>query len=58
MAAFIVDTLIEPLPVTFHDLAGFLGQNGSNFLGYHLHKVFQSSGTMLVYLSIEAAPEK
>jgi hypothetical protein len=44
--AFIVNTLIEPLPVVFHDPAGHFGQNGSRFLGYRLPKSFQSLGTM------------
>jgi hypothetical protein len=47
VAAFIVDTLIEPLPVIFHDPAGHFGR-----------KTFQSLGTMLVYLGFEVAPEK
>jgi hypothetical protein len=58
MAAFIVDTLIEPLPVLFHDAMGHFEQNGSNFLGYRLLKTFQNLGTMLVYLGFEVAPEK
>jgi hypothetical protein len=58
VAAFIVDTLIEPLPIVFHDPAGHFGQNGSNLLGYRLLKSFQILGTMLVYLGFEVAPEK
>jgi hypothetical protein len=58
VAAFTVDSLIEPLPVLFHDPAGHFGRNGSNFLRYHLLKTFQSLGTMMVYLDIEVAPEK
>jgi hypothetical protein len=57
VATFIVDTLVEPLPVLFHDPAGHFGWNGSNFLGYLLLKTFQSLGTMLVYLGFEVAPE-
>jgi hypothetical protein len=40
VAAFIIDTLIEPLPVFFHDSAGHFGRNGSNFLGYHHLKTY------------------
>jgi hypothetical protein len=58
VAAFIVDTLLEPLPVLFHDPAGHFGWNGSNFFGYRLLKNFQSLGTTLVYLGFEVAPEK
>jgi hypothetical protein len=54
VAAFIVGTLIEPLPVLFHDPAGHFGRNGRNFLGYRLLKTFQS----LVYLGFEVAREK
>jgi hypothetical protein len=57
-AAFIVDKLLELLPIVFHDPAGHFERNGSNFLGYHLLKSFQSLGTMLVYLSFEVTPEK
>jgi hypothetical protein len=58
VAAFIVDTLIEPLPVLFHDPAAHFGRNGNNFLGYRLLNTFQNVGTMLVYLGFEVAPEK
>jgi hypothetical protein len=58
VAAFIVDTLIEPLAVLFHDPAGHFGRNGNNFLGYRLLKTVQSLGTMLVYLGFEVTPEK
>jgi hypothetical protein len=58
VAAFTVDTLIEPLPVLFHDPAGHFGRNVSNFLGYHLIKTFQSLGMMIIYLGFEVAPEK
>jgi hypothetical protein len=34
------------------------GRNGSNFLGYHLLKTFQSLGTVLVYLGFEVAPRE
>jgi hypothetical protein len=54
----IVDTLIEPLPVVFHDPAGHFGRNGSNFLGYRLLKSSQRLGMMLIYLGFEVAPEK
>jgi hypothetical protein len=54
----IVDTLIELLPVVFHDPTVHFGRNGSNFLSYRLLKSFQSLGTMLVYLGFEVAPEK
>jgi hypothetical protein len=40
VAAFIADTLIEPLPVLFHDPAGHFGWNGSNFLCYRPLKTF------------------
>jgi hypothetical protein len=40
VAAFIVDTLIEPLLIVFHDPAGHFGRNGSNSLGYRLLKSF------------------
>jgi hypothetical protein len=40
MAAFFVDTLIEPLPVLFHDPVDNFERNGSNFLGYHPLKTF------------------
>jgi hypothetical protein len=58
VAAFIVDTLIEPLPVFFHHPSGHFGFNGSNFLDYRLFMTFQSLGTMLVYLGFEVAPER
>jgi hypothetical protein len=58
VAAFIVGTLIEPLPVLFHGPAGHFGRNGSNFLDYRLLKTFQSFGPMLVYLGFEVVPEK
>jgi hypothetical protein len=58
VAAFIVNTLIEPLPVVFHDPVEHFGQNGSNFLGYRLPKSFQGLGMILVYLGFEVAPEK
>jgi hypothetical protein len=32
VAALIVDTLSEPLPVLFHDPLAHFGRNGSNFL--------------------------
>jgi hypothetical protein len=58
VAAFVVDSLIEPLPVLFHDPTGHFGRNGSDFQGYRLLKTFKSLGTMLVYLGFEAASEK
>jgi hypothetical protein len=58
VAAFIVDTLIEPLAVLFHDPAGHFGRNGNNFLGYRLRKTVQSLGTMLVYPGIQVASKK
>jgi hypothetical protein len=58
MAAYIVDTLIAPLSILFHDPADHFGRNGSNFLGYRLLKTFQSLQTMSVYLSFEVTPEK
>jgi hypothetical protein len=58
VATFIVDTLIEPLPVLFHGPASHFGRNGSNFQGYRLLKTFHSLGAMLVYLGFEVAPEK
>jgi hypothetical protein len=48
VAAFIIDTLIEPLPVLFHDPASHFQRNASNFLGNRLLKTFLSLGTMLV----------
>jgi hypothetical protein len=58
VAAFIVDTLIEPPPVVFHYPAGHFRWNGSYFLGYRPRKSFQSLGMMLVYLGFKVAPEK
>jgi hypothetical protein len=58
VVAFIVHTPIEPLPVLFHDPAGHIGRNGSNFLSYRLLKTFQSLGTTMVYLGFDVAPEK
>jgi hypothetical protein len=58
VATFIVDTMIEPLPILLHDPAGNFGRNGSNFLGYRLLKTLQSLGTLLVYLDFEVASEK
>jgi hypothetical protein len=58
VAAFIVDILIEPLPVFFYDPKGHFGRNDRNFLGYRLLKTFQILGTTLVYLDFGVAPEK
>jgi hypothetical protein len=58
VTAFIVNILIEPLPVLFHEPAGYFGWNGSSFLSYRLLKTFQSLGTMLVYLGFEVVPGK
>jgi hypothetical protein len=58
VAAFIVDTLLEPLPVVFHVAAGHFEWNNSEFLSYRLLKSFQSLGAMLVYLGFKVAPEK
>jgi hypothetical protein len=41
VAAFIVDTLIEPLQVLFHEPASNFERIGSIFLGYFLLKIFQ-----------------